>query len=323
MSGQYLHLQLALELPMKRLDEFRLYYNHTIHPELLRQDKKRRRLLRLLFFSSIILLGLLLLEFYLDAFVLSLLLLIPIGLYISFLLYRVRNFVAQFKPKVINLLLDFLDDGLNYGTMSYNAKKYISKQRFLSSLIFSGNATFYNGEDYIKGKVGEISFEMSELTVKDYSKVRNRLDTIFEGIFMHATFNKHMKGSVVIIPDQFRQYLTRSIKAFNKKGGRDVRKGQLRKDFDEIFDCFANRDAKVVNLLSDEMQKTILDYHNRTGKDFFISFVNRDIYIGVTEPKDILEPYIFKSNVSYDLIREFYEDISLLIRLVEDFDENN
>jgi len=105
---------------MNRLDEFRLFYNHTIHPELLRQEKKRKRLLRLIFLSSILLVGLVFLEFYLKTFVLSLFLLLPIGLYISYLLYRVRKFIADFKPQVVNLILDFFDDGPNYGSKIWN-----------------------------------------------------------------------------------------------------------------------------------------------------------------------------------------------------------
>ncbi|MEL6924456.1 MAG: hypothetical protein AAFO94_10450, partial [Bacteroidota bacterium] len=222
---------------MRRLDEFRLYYNHTIHPELLRQERKRLRLLRLIFLSCILLVGLLFLEFYLRTLVLSLFLLIPIGLYISWLLYRVRKFVADFKPRVISLVLDFLDDGPNYGTMRYDSKRYITKDRFMQSMIFSGNAPFYSGEDYISGRVGEIKFEMSELTVRDYSRVRNKLNDIFEGVFIYARFNKPMRGTVVIIPDKYRQFLIRSIKHFNiKKKGQPVLKGRLLPEFDAVFD---------------------------------------------------------------------------------------
>ena len=309
---------------MNRLDEFRLFYNHTIHPELLRQEKKRKRLLRLIFLSSILLVGLVFLEFYLKTFVLSLFLLLPIGLYISYLVYRVRKFIADFKPQVVNLILDFFDDGPNYGFMTYNSKGFIRKGLFEQSMIFSGNMPFYNGEDMIKGRVGEVKFEMSELIVKDYSKVRNNLETIFKGVFIYARFNKSMRGTVLIIPDKYRQYITRSLKLFSrKKKGAEVLKGRLLPEFDEVFDGFATRDADVSSLLSHDMQRSIIEHHHKSGKDFFISFVNNNIYVGVTEPKDILEPYVFRSNVSYDLVREFYEDISLLIGLVEDFDQNN
>ncbi|MCB0619636.1 MAG: DUF3137 domain-containing protein, partial [Saprospiraceae bacterium] len=50
---------------------------------------------------------------------------------------------------------------------------------------------------------------------------------------------------------------------------------------------------------------------------------NHQAYIAITEQKDILEPFVFRSNVSFELVREFFEDIQLLMRIVEDIDANN
>jgi hypothetical protein len=55
----------------------------------------------------------------------------------------------------------------------------------------------------------------------------------------------------------------------------------------------------------------------------YISFIKNEIYIAITEPDDILEPYVFRSNVSFELIYEFYEEIDLLMSMLEDFDNAN
>jgi len=60
-----------------------------------------------------------------------------------------------------------------------------------------------------------------------------------------------------------------------------------------------------------------------TGKTLFLSFQDRKIYAALAEPKDILEPYIFQSNVSFELIREFFSDIQLLLKIIEDFDRTH
>ena len=67
-----------------------MYYNHTIHPELLRMERRRLRLIRLFVLSGLILAGIFLLEFYLDIWVLTLALAIPIGLFLFYLAYRIR-----------------------------------------------------------------------------------------------------------------------------------------------------------------------------------------------------------------------------------------
>ena len=71
------------------------------------------------------------------------------------------------------------------------------------------------------------------------------------------------------------------------------------------------------------MQRSILKYQQKEGKDVYLSFIGNDIYIAVTQDKDLLEPVLWQSNVSFDLIREFYEDITLLLSIIIDIDANN
>lgn len=308
---------------MQRLDEFRVFYNHTIHPELLRLERKRKRLLLLLFISVLLLIGIIIFELYLNILVLTLFLMIPIGLYISYLLYRIRKFVATFKPKVVNLILDFMDDGVNFvGDLKYDNKRYIPKSRFIASQIFASPAPEYSGEDFISGKIGDIAFEMSELTVREFSKVRNRLNYVFKGVFLDASFNKPIRGEILILPEEFRQYLTKSVKEFNKRGGEPVDVLHLIHAFDQKFNAYATPDAPLYSLLSENMQRALLDYTQKTEKEIYVSFIEREIFIGVTEPKDILEPHIFQSNVNFDLVKSFFEDIQLLINIVHVVDEN-
>ncbi len=306
----------------QRLDEFRLYYNHSIHPELLRMERRRRKLLFLLFISIFLLAGIIGLEFYINIPAVTFFLMVPIGFYITYLLYRIQKFRSTFKPHVINLILDFIDDGPNYGTFHYDDKKQISKSRFRASRIFEASPDQYKGEDHISGRIGELKFEMCELDVKEFSKVRNRLNYVFKGVFMIASISREIRGSIIILPKEFRQYLSRSIKAATLRGAHEVEDDALIEPFEAAFMTFASDDANLAGLLSSEMQNAIADYRTETGKEIYLSFINNEIYIAVTEPKDILEPFIFQSNVSFELVRDFFEDIHLLISIVEDIDNN-
>lgn len=308
---------------MKRLEEFRIYYNHTIHPELVRLERRRIRLLRLLVFSTILLFGLLIIEFYLNILLLTLLTMIPISLYISFLIYRIREFTQVFKPKIMNLILDFIDDGLNYGTLTYDSKGSIPREIFMESMIFNTTAPYYNGEDHIEGKIGEMDFKLCELDVREISPVTNSLKYIFKGVFLHAIFNEETEGTLVIWPRSYRQYLTSSIKEFTWKGGQNVDHEIMNDAFRETFLVYALEDTHVIGILSEPMQEAIVDYIEQTGKEIYMAFVDRNIYAGITEPRDILEPYLFRSNLSFELVREFFEDIHLALSIVEDFDQTH
>ena len=307
---------------MERLQDFRLFYNHTIHPELLRMERRRKRLLTLLVLSSIFLILVFVLQFYVHRLAVTLILLILIGFYIAYLLYKMREFKITFKPNIMNLIMDFIDDEVNYGTLTYTANKKIPKKEFLRSALFATPAPYYEGEDHIKGSYRELTFELCELHVRELSKVRNRLNYIFKGVFLVGVYgDKNTKGRIIVLPRDYQQYQARTIKVFNDNGGKRV--DDVSRKFSKTFITLASRGAPVEHTLSSDMQRAILKYRDRTEKEIYISFIDEKVYIAVTEPKDLLEPEIFRSNVSFELVREFFEDLQLLFSVLEDLDVNN
>lgn len=311
---------------MKRIEDFRMYYNHTIHPELLRMERRRLRLIRLFVFSALLLVGVFLLEFYLDIWVLTLVLTIPIGLFIFYLAYRIQRFRNTFKPNIVNLVLDFIDDGMNYDVnypLKYDPKGFIEKKRFLESQIFVTPAESYHGEDFITGKVGNLEFEMCELFVAATSPVLNGLQEVFKGVFLHATFPEEARGRIIVWPKLHRHRHFRAIRDFTWTGALDVSDEIMNPSFREAFLVYANSKTHVIGILSEPMQQAIVDFRNETGKEIYMSFINQEIYAAVTEDKDLLEPHIIRSNLSFELIREFFSDIHLLLKIAEDFDQKH
>ena len=308
---------------VKRLEDFRIYYNHTIHPELLRFERKRRRLLLLIFLSCLFLFGLFIIGIWLEVMVITLSLMLFVGIYIYILYKRVRKFVTDFKPAIINLLTDFIDDSLSYGKTEYRQFEKIPVETFKNSGIFAGATDIYEGEDYLKGSIGDVAFEMSELNVREESKVRQRLNYVFKGVFLIATVTIPVRGSVLVLPRRFRQYTTREVRNFMAMKGRDADGFIKNKHFREIWRTMATLEGAFQNVLSLDMQNRLVEYHEKTGKEIYLSFHGNKFYVAVTEEKDILEPYVFRSNVSFELVRTFYEDLRLLLEIVEDFDVNH
>ncbi len=305
----------------QRMREFRLFFNQTIHPELVRMDRRRRRLLRLLFVSGVLMTALFSAALYLDVFAFTLFLLVPIGIYISYLFWQVRIFRLSFKPRIVNLLLDFIDDAHNYGTLSYEPKKFIPLELFRRSRIFPDmELTAYKGEDFIEGRIGDIHFQASELWADYYSLVRNRLERLFRGIFLYAELKVPVRGSFLILPRHRLPFFTRSVKRITQAGGKCMDAFVTNAPFRKHFTTYASRPAPVSSVLSEAMQHEIVDYFLRTQKDMYFSFRGTHVYVAVSEEKDLLEPYVFRSNVSFELIREFYEDLKLLLEIIEDID---
>lgn len=308
---------------MQGLAEFRSFYNHTIYPELVRMELKRKQLLWLFVLSLLLLIAVIGLDIYLGAFAFALVLMIPLGLWASYLFYRIRKFRATFKPQVVDLILDFIDDDPNFGTLSYDSKKVIPKNIFMKSGLFGTRILEYKGEDFISGKIGELDFELCELSVKALSRVKTDLDEVFRGVFLHATFNTHTEGAVIVWPRETKQYRSKAIKNFVGHGGRNVDNYMEVESFRELFTTYATSEAHIDKTLNREMQIALADFRIQTDKAVYFSFMADNIYIGVTEPKDILEPDIFKNNTDFGLVQEFFEDLRMLFSIVEAIDQTN
>lgn len=306
---------------------FRLFYNQAIHPELLGLERRRRRLINLMALSVVLLLAVVALQIFIGLFVVTLILFIPVALWSAYLIFRIQVYFEEFKPRIVGLILDFIDNDLNYKDLRYKHKGFIPKKKFLSSKIFT-TADDYTGEDLITGQVREMPFELCELRVREFSPARNRLDRVFVGLFLAGDFHRiDMRGELLLLPDAYRKYLTRSERAFHLTGGRRV-EGNLLPEFEVWFDTYATPDLRVRDVISTDLQHTILDFRNRyqqlnRQKEIYLSIIGDNIYIALTQDKDLLEPSLWANTVSFETVREMYQDITMVLDLVKAVDVMN
>ena len=307
--------------------DFRLFYNQNIHPELLHLEQRRRRLIRLLLLSGLLLAGALALQIFVGVFVFTLFLLIPVAMWMSYLAFRVRVFFQEFKPRIVGLILDFIDNDVNFSFDRYDPKGSISKKQFLESRIFT-TADDFMGEDLIVGQVRETPFELSELRVREFSAARNRLDYVFRGVFLIGDYKRwDLHGGVLVLPDAYRKYLSRSERAFHLAGGRRV-KDNLLPEFEAFFDTYATPDIKIHEVVSEDMQRVVLKFREQfllknRQKEIYFSIIADKIYLALTQDKDLLEPSLFANNTNFETVVEFYQDIRLLLEMVLDVDVMN
>jgi len=301
-------------------DNFRIFYNQTIHPELMRLDKQRRRMLRRIFLSSLLMVGVAALLYSVHIFVVALIAALPFAYYIFIQYKRIQKFRENFKPRVVELVLDFIDDGLLFGDLKYDAKGKISPDKFQKSNIFGARPAVYEGEDYIEGRIGDVEFEMCELLVEEFSRVRKRLDRVFRGIFVRAKFFYPLNGSLLVLPRSALPQRSEALKAYIRQNGQVMDPFVRHKKFLNTYTVYGNKNTKVSELLTEELMDFILASRNKTG-EIQMSIFNENCYVAITNEKDILEPKIFQSNVSFELVREFYDDIYAALYIVTALDK--
>ncbi len=288
----------------------------------MRLDKQRLRMLRLILFSAALWLVVVVMVTALSEFLFAAMVSLPFMFYLAMVGARVRRFKADFKPRVVKLVLDFIDDGPLFGDLKYHAKRMIPIDKFMRSRLFITRPAVYEGEDYIEGRIGDVEFELCELKVQEFSRVRQRLDSVFRGVFLRAKFHYPLKGSVLLVPRARLPYLSETVKAYVRNGGENMDGFIKNAKFREAYITYGSRNTKVTDLLTEELMGFILTYGKRHDS-ISLSILGDHCYVALWNEKDILEPRLFQSNVSFELVREFYNDIYSAMYVVMALDRSH
>ncbi len=251
------------------------------------------------------------------------LLVLPVVFYVGSLYLRIERFRQSFKPAIMRLLLDFINELPNFRSLQYEAQRPILRDRFERSGLFRPHPDSYRAEDYIRGLVGEMAFEMGEAYVQEISPASNRLQLVFSGLFVHAIFNEPTSGRLAVWPRYKLRRLKRSVDAYVGANGRSADVEVMNNRFQEIFAVYAHPGTKVAGILTPSMQDAILSFYDREQRDLYFAVHNQDLFIGLEHGYDLLEPHFFQSNVSFQLIRQFYTDIMLILTVIQDFDQTH
>ena len=122
---------------------------------------------------------------------------------------------------------------------------------------------------------------------------------------------------MVLLPRKFEQYLTRPLKALYRQRFVPADIYISNEDFRDYYLAYTVTKSRTNRILTPELQDQIIAYQQRTGADIYLSFVGSHLYVAVTEHKDLLEPSLWQSNVSFELVREFYYEVRTLLDILE------
>ncbi len=345
--------QTSYDLNQYKERHFRVFYNQTIYPELLRLNRMRINLLTSLLMMVLLFIGFIIVATTSKNLPLLILLAVPVSLFLWSTIIHYQRYALVFKPRITNLILDFFDDYVNCEDLRFDVSgktpfpvnnralpslpkdkpknappkpapslwDHLKKHFQKSGFFLLKESDVYEAEDFITGKIGSISFELAELRITRLSRITNSLFVLFHGVFLHAELEtKRLRGDLLIIPRQEHEFFWRSIQHAIAKGLREADKWIQNTAFRQHYFTYASKDVAIARILPDDMQAAIMDYHKKTGKEVYLAFAKNHAYVAIRRRKDLLEPPYFQSPVRFELIHEFYEDIASLLTLMEAFD---
>ena len=312
---------------MKTLQDLKSFYNAMLLPELRVLEEERKNIVRKLAINFIVIWGLLGIYFcycYYQRIQGPLYAILPtiICLYV----WQKRrtslknSYVSVFKSNVIDRIVDFVDEGLKY-----SASRYIDESDFIRSHIFNIAHDIYAGDDYVCGKIGETEIEFSELysAYKVSMKGGAYLHTIFKGLFFIADFNKNFSGKTIILPDKAEKLLGRLGRTLQS---RNRKRGQLIKledpEFEKYFVVYGDDQVQARYILSTSLMRRIADFKKNTKRHIYLSFIDSKICVAISYTKDFFEPKLYKTLLDFKPIQEYFEDLQLVISIVNDLNLN-
>jgi len=302
---------------VKTLAELKEYYENTMLSDLNELEDKRRgavnQLKPLIAISVVILVAGLIIIVKLGAALawIILPLLITGTLLLGWYLASGKQFINEYKDRIISQVVTFIDPALNY---TRDGK--VPKSDFVASSLFSQRVDYYSGDDLVSGSIGKTEVMFSEICAKrvernhsdrtrsNSSAKKSNSYPIFKGLFFIADFNKDFQGTTVVLPDTAEKLLGLLGK---KLQGMNLARGQLIKledpEFEKEFVVYADDQIESRYILSTSLMRRITDFKKKTDKRIFISFVASKVH-------------------DFAPIKTYYEDLQLAVGIVEDLNLN-
>ncbi|AFY34842.1 DUF3137 domain-containing protein [Calothrix sp. PCC 7507] len=138
--------------------------------------------------------------------------------------------------------------------------------------------------------------------------------TIFKGLFFQADFNKTSKGKTIIIP----KILDANLHAVNT--GKIIKLEDP--EFNKLFTVYGDDQVEARYILSTNLMAKLVKFRKKAHKKMYISFVDSMIYIAIEYTEDIFEPKLFNTMLSFNPMKEYFENIQLMLGIVEDLNLN-
>jgi len=324
---------------MKTSVEFQAFYQSSLVPILETIDVERKKIAKAVFLTVLVILivlattiGIVILGNHEGAanygnIAFSCLLLVGLGSFLFFKFWyppKAKGLKSRFKSEVINKMVKFADDSLNYYPF-----EGISKSEYQQSNIFLDRIDSYHCEDLISGTFGSTAVRFSEVH-SQRKEVRNNNGrqevhwvTNFKGIFFVADFNKNFNGRTVVLTDQaeriFGSFGT-MLQKMNKM--RDPLIKLEDPDFEKAFAVYSTDAIEANYILSPALMQRILAFKSKSGF-IQLSFVDSNVFISIPVNKNLFEAPIFSSLLNYKRLETYYHYLQLCSGIVDDLNLNN
>jgi hypothetical protein len=207
---------------------------------------------------------------------------------------------------------------------TYQPDHHISQKALDESGLFSGRYAKFRGDDLIRGRVGDIEFEASELHAMGQFTSNRRKEsqhtssvpnvTEFHGQVFHFGLPGSINGHTIVEPEHCEGRI------FNHRKGFETIAFEGDDAWTENFRVYTTDATEARRLLTPRVRKALLRlYENYFTSVPFLSFIRNHAYVAVHSGRNSLEPTIAKpaGYAEVSSFAEFFGKPALLVRELE------
>ena len=105
-----------------------------------------------------------------------------------------------------------------------------------------------------------------------------------------------------------------------------TRKGQLIKledpEFEKLFVVYGDDQITARYILTPGLMQRLVEFRNRFNNTVYLSFKDSKVYVAVSINRNLFEPRIFRSNEDFALIKDYFDNLDLAGRIIEELNLN-
>lgn len=324
--------------PNTRQEILRLYRGR-LQPQIAKLEVERKtikaKIVILIFFTSLIVAGVLLKLYQLETVYqhrppqgpIQLSVIILILTIIGAIIYYkqlTKNFRRVFKRQIIKEIFNIL-----LPDCQLNPEQSVDRHNVIKSKLINPSFNGFKGEDYIKGKMGEIDLEFSELnlTKTTGSGKHKRTVTIFKGLFF-ACYSKqagHEKRKPLIIRADLAERVFGSVigRFWQKLAKFELHLENMQlvhledAQFEKNFVVYAEDQIEARVILNPMIMKRLQKFAQEFKHKFEVSFIDHQLFFIIHSNKNHFEPNIFSEVIRWKDVVEVYEIFELIKEMTE------
>ncbi len=297
---------------MKNIEQLKTFYNNELKAELQKLDSRRKAIVfKIIFFNILLLAAFVIGVVAIRYFELSWgFIVLSTVLYASFTWMIVsffssdKQFYIDFKNKIIERLLLFIDNSLHY-----HAYKHVKYNDFKASNIFSAKVKHFEGDDLVYGTIDGLEIQFSEIMTTRIVKDK-KPQPLFNGLFLVADTHCNFENEIIVLP---RKMVNAS---WVNNTGTQVHVNNSQ--FDNNFQIYCSDKQVVADIFTDSFMNRMVAFSNASKHDLYFSFKGSKAYFGTSLNKKLFEPKIFASLINFGLIQEYFEDLYNAITIIEE-----